>query len=112
MNGCGQLRLLWNPSCPKVNGSVFIDNQSRWGTRDAVSLNQVQVLNDVELDMANGWKAIRYIIENFAGNSARLAKLGRKLQERHLRRMIMIQVKVFGQPLLWGHNFTTKFAIA
>jgi hypothetical protein len=61
--------------------------------------------------MADSWKAIGHFFKHFAGNPARLAKLGRKLQERHLWWVIVIQVKVLDKSLQRWNDLTTEFAI-
>jgi hypothetical protein len=56
--------------------------------------------------MADCWETIGHFFKHLAGNPARLAKLGRKLQERHLWWVIVIQMKVLDQTLLWWNNLS------
>jgi hypothetical protein len=57
--------------------------------------------------VADCWKTIGYFFKHFVGDAARLAKLRRELQECHLWWVIVIQVQVFDQTLLWWNNLST-----
>jgi hypothetical protein len=50
------------------------------------------VLDNIKLNVADCREAVGYFVEEFVGNSARLAELRRELQECNLRRVIVIQV--------------------
>jgi hypothetical protein len=62
-----------------VHSSGFVDDQSSRRSGNAISLDQVHVLNDIQFDVADSWKTIGHFFKDFAGNAARLAKLRREL---------------------------------
>jgi hypothetical protein len=54
------------------------------------------VLNHIKFNVADRRETVGDLFKDFAGNSARLAKLGRELKKCDLRWMIVIQVQVLG----------------
>jgi hypothetical protein len=62
------------------------------------------VLDNIKFNVADSREAVGDFVEQFVGNSTRLAELRRELQECHLWRVIVIQVKVLDQTLL-GRNY-------
>jgi hypothetical protein len=61
--------------------------------------------------VTDSWEAVTDLFKDFASNSTRLAKLGRKLQEGDLWWVVMIQVEVFCEALEWWDNPAAKFAV-
>jgi hypothetical protein len=52
------------------------------------------MFNNVELNVADSRKAVGDLVEKFVGYSARLAELGRELQECYLWWVIVVQMQV------------------